>query len=233
MIELKNINSGYGKFKVLNEISMEIPRGKITAIIGPNGSGKSTVIKSIYNIANVYSGKVLLNGSDITHLKPHELIRHGVAYIPQGKRIFNDLTILENLELGAEFINNFDLRRTRIEEVFRRYPILERRKNKLAYGLSGGERQQLALGRALVQKPEVIIMDEPSIGLSPILQKELFEMISALRDEGLTILIVEQNAKKAIEIADKTYLLEGGQIALKGGKEILENKKIREVYLGG
>ncbi|MDA3836878.1 MAG: ABC transporter ATP-binding protein [Nanoarchaeota archaeon] len=219
MIELKNIKAGYGKFEVLHGMNMEIPRGKITAIIGPNGSGKSTVIKSIYNIADVYSGKVLLNDEDITNLQAHELIRHGVAYIPQGKRIFEELTVLENLELGAEFINDKELCETRIKEVFRKYPVLEKRQKKLAYGLSGGERQQLALGRALIQKPEVIIMDEPSIGLSPILQKDLFLMIQELRDEGLTILIVEQNAKKAIEIADKTY--------------ILENKKIREVYLGG
>lgn len=233
MIQLKNISSGYGSFEVLHDVSIDVPRGKITAIIGPNGSGKSTVIKSIYNLCKVYSGKVFLNGKDITSLKAHELICNGVAYIPQGKRVFDDLTILENLELGAEFVNDSELRKTRIEEVFRRYPVLEKRKNKLAYGLSGGERQQLALGRALVQKPEVIIMDEPSIGLSPILQKDLFEMIKTLRNEGLTILIVEQNAKKAIEVADKTYLLEGGNVALKGGKNILKNKKIKEVYLGG
>ncbi len=233
MINLKNIHSGYGKFEVLHGISIEVPKGKITSIIGPNGSGKSTIIKTICGICNVYSGKVLLDGEEITSLKTYELIRHGVAYIPQGKRVFDNLTVLENLELGAEFINDKDLRATRIEEVLKRYPILEKRKNKFAYGLSGGERQQLALGRALIQKPAVIIMDEPSIGLSPILQKELFEMIKSLSQEGITLLIVEQNAKKAIEISDKIYLLEGGQVALEGGKEILKKKKIREVYLGG
>ena len=232
-IRIKHLRSGYGKFEVLHGVDMEFPRGKISAIIGPNGSGKSTVIKSIYNIANIYSGKIYLNDENITRLNTHDLIRNGIAYIPQGKRVFEELTVLENLELGAEFINDKEVISTRIKEVFRRYPVLEKRKNKLAYGLSGGERQALAIGRALIQKPEIIIMDEPSIGLSPILQKDLFEMISSLRDEGITIIIVEQNAKKAIEIADVTYLLENGEIALSGDKNVLYERKIKEVYLGG
>lgn len=233
MIEIKNLKSGYGKMEVLHKVNLKIMDGEITTIIGPNGSGKSTIIKSVCGIADIFSGSIFLDKRNIKSTSTSKLIDLGIAYIPQGKNTFDQLTILENLELGGEFLNNKELLKTRIEEIFNKYPILEKRKNKLAYGLSGGEKQMLALGRALIQKPRVIILDEPSIGLSPILQKDLFETIKELKEKGISILMVEQNAKKAIEISDKVYLLENGKVVLSGGKNIIKNKKIRETYLGG
>jgi len=233
MIEIKNLKSGYGKIEVLHKVDLKIADEEITTIIGPNGSGKSTIIKSICGIADIFSGSIFLDKKNIILMSPSKLINLGIAYIPQGKNTFDELTVLENLELGGEFLNNKELLKTRIEEIFKRYPILEKRKNKLAYGLSGGEKQMLAFGRALIQRPKLIILDEPSIGLSPILQKDLFKTIKELKEKGISILMVEQNAKKAIEISDKVYLLENGEISLHGNKNIIKNKKIRETYLGG
>jgi branched-chain amino acid transport system ATP-binding protein len=233
MLELKNLHSGYGGFEVLQGVNISINPREIVALIGPNGAGKSTVIKSVFGIADVKDGEVSFKDENIKKLKTHELIKKGISYVPQGRIVFDDLTVEENLELGARFIEDKEVIEERVKEVYGRFPILENRKSKLAYGLSGGERQMLALGRALMMKPDVLMLDEPSLGLSPKLQKELFKMIQDLKEAGMSILIVEQNAKKAIEIADKTYLLENGKIALSGGKDIVQNKKIKEVYLGG
>ncbi len=232
MLEIKNLYSGYGDFDVLKGVNLEVNPQEIVALIGPNGSGKTTILKSVFNIAKVKSGKINFEGKSIRKLKTHELIKMGIVYIPQGRVVFDDLTIRENLEIGIEFIGDKEVVKNRLINVYRRFPILKNRRKSLAYELSGGQRQMLALGRALMFKPKLMLLDEPSLGLSPKLIKELFLLISSLKKEGVSILIVEQNAKKAIEIADRTYLLENGKIVLSGGKEIVKNKKIKKVYLG-
>ena len=233
MLDIKNLNSGYGELKVLEGVDISVDANQIVALIGPNGAGKSTVLKSIFNIANVTKGRIVFKEKDITDLKTHELLEIGVSYVPQGRINFGNLTVKENLEIGCEMLRDKAVIQKNMALVFKKFPVLKERINQLAYGLSGGQQQMLALGRALMQNPSLLLLDEPSLGLSPKLQKELFETIKSLRKEGISILIVEQNAKKAIEIADKTYLLEDGRVALKGGKDIIKHEQIKNVYLGG
>ncbi len=233
LLELQNISAGYGGLQVLNGIDITVKKGEIVALIGPNGAGKSTVLKSIFNIADLTGGKVLFKDKDITDKKTHELLSCGISYMPQGRINFSELTIEENLKIGTEHTKEKDQTISRLNTVYARFPVLKQRKDDLAFALSGGQQQMLAIGRALMQNPSLILMDEPSLGLSPILQKELFVIIKGLRHQGIAVLLVEQNAKKAIEIADRTYLLEQGKVVLTGGKAILKNKQIRQVYLGG
>jgi len=233
MLKIKDLHAGYGELKVLKGVDLEVNENEVVALIGPNGAGKSTVINSVYSIADQYSGAIVFNNKNISKLKTHKLLTKGVSYVPQGRIVFDHLTIQENLEIACNHIRNPDIIKQRLEEVFQRFPILKERRKQQAFALSGGQRQMLAIGRSLMQKPRLLLMDEPSLGLSPKLQQEIFAIIEKLRNEGLAILIVEQNAKKAIEMADRTYLLEDGKIALVGGKEIIYNKKIKKVYLGG
>ena len=234
MLEIKNLHSGYGELKVLKGVDINVKEKEIVALIGPNGAGKSTVIRSVFNIANVTKGDINFNGKNIRKLKTHELIKKGISYVNQGRIIFDTLTVRENLEIGGDLIKDKKEKEKRLNEVYKKFPVLKERENKLAYGLSGGERQMLAIGRTLMQNPLLLMLDEPSLGLGPKLQKEILNIIKKLRDDGLAILIVEQNAKKAIEISDRTYLLEDGKIALEGsGNFILKHSKIKQVYLGG
>ncbi|MBS3099165.1 ABC transporter ATP-binding protein [Candidatus Pacearchaeota archaeon] len=234
MLKISGLRSGYEELEVLNGINLEVKEKEIVALIGPNGAGKSTVIKSVFNIANVTEGKISFNKKSTRKLKTHELIKEGIAYVNQGRIIFEKLTVLENLEVGGDLIEDKKELEKIINEIYKIFPVLKERKDKLAYGLSGGERQMLAIGRALISKPKLLMLDEPSLGLSPKLRKELFDIIERLKKNGISILIVEQNAKKAIEIADRTYLLEDGKIVLEGkGKTFLKNEKIKKVYLGG
>ncbi len=233
MLSIKNLNAGYNGLKVLKSVDIRVKPKEIVALIGPNGAGKSTIIKAIFNIARVYSGKIMFNGKDVTRMKTHELMRLGISYVNQGRINFGNLTVKENLEIGADQIKDKKIVRENLESVFNRFPLLRERKDDLSYGLSGGQQQMLAIGRALMQRPSLLLLDEPSLGLSPILQKQIFQIIKELRDDGISILIVEQNAKKAIEMADRTYVLEDGKIALTGGKSIVNHEKIKSVYLGG
>lgn len=226
LLEITDLEAGYQELDVLHGISLEVDQGELVALIGPNGAGKSTVLKSIYNIADVRSGRVELAGEDITGLKTHELLSKGVSYVPQGRINFSHLSIQENLRIGSEDED-------RLESVYKRFPALEEKKHEPAYSLSGGQHQMLALGRALMHDPKLLLMDEPSLGLAPKLIQELFEMIKSLREDGIAVLLVEQNAKQAVQAADRTYLLEQGRVALQGGDEITEHEKIQQVYLGG
>ena len=232
MLRINNLQAGYNGIKILKGISLHLDKGEILALIGPNGAGKSTVIKTIYSIADQYNGKIFFNCNDISGLKTHQLIEKGISYVPQGRIVFSTMSVEENLTIGCINTQNRSIAEKRLNQIYSRFPILKKRRDSLAYTLSGGQQQMLAIGRALMQKPKVILMDEPSLGLSPKIQKEIFEIIKRLKAEGISVLLVEQNAKKAIESADRTILLENGRVALSGGPEILEDPKIRRIYLG-
>ena len=233
MLHIKNLQSGYEKMKILHGIDLEVKPGEIVAIIGPNGSGKSTTLKSIFNLCNIYSGKIIWKNKDITKLKTHEKIFEGISYVPQGRQVFRDLTVHENLEMGAFIMKDKELVKTNIKDVYEKFPFLKEKQNKNADTLSGGQQQMLAIGRALVQNPQLLLLDEPSLGLSPKAMKEIFTKIKEINKEGVSVIIVEQNAKAAVEIADRTYVFEDGKIALTGGKEILKDPNIKNIYFGG
>lgn len=233
MLQITNLKAGYNENEVLHGINLEVGTGEIVAIIGPNGSGKSTLIKSIFKLANINSGRIVFRDKDITKLPTHEIIYEGISYVPQGRQVFDEMSVHENLEMGAFIMTNHKLLKTNLKEVYEKFPILKIKQKDNAFTLSGGQQQVLSIGRALIQNPKILLLDEPSLGLSPKATDEIFNVIKKLNKEGISIIIVEQNAKKAVEIADRTYVLEDGKIALSGGKEILKNPEIKSVYFGG
>ncbi|MFH1650277.1 MAG: ABC transporter ATP-binding protein [Candidatus Woesearchaeota archaeon] len=233
MLEINKLSAGYGELLVLKDVSINVAPGEMVALIGPNGAGKSTVLKSVFGLTKITSGEIRYKDEKITGMPTHELLGIGVSYVPQGKINFTNLTVMENLLLGADGLNGKEALQAALTRVFSKFPVLQEKKDQLAYALSGGQQQMLAIARSLMKNPSLILFDEPSLGLSPKLVHETFSIIGSLRSEGICILIVEQNAKKAIEMADRTYLLEDGKVALEGGKEILKNPKIKKVYLGG
>lgn len=232
MLRIEKINAGYKKNQILHNLSMSIEDGEIISIIGPNGSGKSTVLKSIFNLTDIYSGNIFFNNKDITKIPTNKLILEGISYVPQGKQIFPNLTVLENLEIGASIFKNKFLAKNNVLEILKQFPILNEQKNNYACNLSGGQQQLLAIARAIIQKPKLLLLDEPSLGLSPKMIKEVFKIIKNITKKGISVLLVEQNVKEAVEIADLTYVLESGNIALIGGKGILTDKKIENIYFG-
>ena len=233
ILQIKNLKAGYNRMEILHGIDFEIKPAEIVAIIGPNGAGKSTLLKSIFNLCEIYSGKIIFKDKDITKLSTHYLIYEGISYVPQGRQVFSTLTVRENLEMGAFSLENHELIKRNIKDVFDKFPALKEKQNDYAFTLSGGQQQMLAISRALIQDPEILLLDEPSLGLAPKTRKEIFEKIVEINKEGISIIIVEQNAKQAVEIAHKTYILEDGKIALMGGKEILKDNRIRNIYFGG
>lgn len=233
MLEIKRLVAGYNGNEILHGMNLEVKPNEIVAIIGPNGSGKSTLLKSIFKLANIINGKITFKNINMNKLKTHELILEGISFVPQGRQVFNDLTVRENLEMGAFIFKDKKIIKENIKNIFNKFPFLKEKQNKYAFTLSGGQQQILAIARALMQNPQLLLLDEPSLGLSPKATKEIFEVIKGLNKEGISILIVEQNARKAVEISNRTYVLEDGKIALSGGKEILNNKKIKEIYFGG
>jgi len=233
MLKIKDLRAGYNGDEIIHGIDFEVKTGEIVAIIGPNGSGKSTLLKSIFNLAKTYSGEINYKDKDIKNLKTFKLIKEGICFVPQGRQVFNDLSVLENLEMGAFVLRDEELIRRNMLDVFKKFPILETRQKDLAVNFSGGQQQILAISRVLMQNPQLLLLDEPSLGLSPKAMKEIFKKIQEINKEGVSIIIVEQNAKQAVEIANRTYVLEDGKIALVGGKEILKNKKIKDIYFGG
>ncbi len=232
MLEIQNLSSGYNGMEILKGIDISVKQGEIIALIGPNGAGKSTILKSIFNLCEIYNGNIFFLDKEITKMPTYQLIKSGISYTPQGRQVFPNLSILENLEMGLFSFNDKEFEKERIELVFKQFPVLREKSKHLAYSLSGGQQQMLSIGRALVQNPKLMLMDEPSLGLSPKAMKDLFDNIVELNKNGLTIIIVEQNAKQAVKIADRTYVLENGKIALFGGKEILSHPKIAKIYFG-
>lgn len=233
MLSIQKLKSGYEDNEILHGIDFQAEPGEIIAIIGPNGAGKTTLLKSIFNLAKVSSGKISFNDKNITRLPTHDLIYEGVSFVPQGRQVFNDLTVKENLEMGAYIFKDQEQVKRNISNIFEKVPFLKEKQNDYAFTLSGGQQQLLAIARALIQNPKILLLDEPSLGLSPKAVKEIFEKIKEINEQGVTIIIVEQNAKQAVDIADRTYVLEDGKVALTGGKEILHNPKIKDIYFGG
>jgi branched-chain amino acid transport system ATP-binding protein len=234
MLELQNLYGGYGRMTILNGVSFTIPEGSITTMIGPNGAGKSTVFKAIFGLLNIHSGSIRFNGEDITGLKPAQLIAKGVSYVPQGRNIVPHLSVEHNLELGGITAADQSIIKRRIDEVFTQFPILREKRKQHAITLSGGQQKQLEVARSLLLDPKLILIDEPSIGLSPQLVQEVFRTLIRLRDSGVTILMVEQNARSALAISDFGIVLELGQMRMQDkASELLSDPRVGQLFLGG
>ena len=233
LLKVNDLNVYYGAIHALKGVSFEVNEGEIVTLIGANGAGKSTILKTISGILRSKTGSIEFEGEDITKLPPHKLPSLGVAHVPEGRRIFQQLTVKENLEMGAYTRPASEIKPS-IEDVFKRFPRLEERKNQVAGTLSGGEQQMLAMGRALMCRPKLMMLDEPSMGLSPLLVQQIFDIIKELNEQGTTILLVEQNAKMALSIADRAYVLETGKIVMQGdAKAMLSDESVKKAYLGG
>jgi len=233
-LEIKGLVVDYGIIRALKGVDIKVEQGQVVAILGANGAGKSTLIKSVAGLAKSSSGKIILNGKEIQGLRPFEINSRGVSLSPEGRAILNDLTVEENLLVGAYTINNKSLINQKLKEVYEYFPILEERKKQIATTLSGGEQQMLAIGRALMGDPKVLLLDEPSLGLAPIIVREIFEIILKLKEAGLTILIVEQNAYQTLKVADYGYVLELGKVSMEGkASDLIEDETLVEAYLGG
>lgn len=233
LLEVKDLHVSYGEIKAIRGINFNINQGEIVTIIGSNGAGKSTTLNSLAGLIKPASGTVLFNGEDVTKLESYELVKKGISLSPEGRQIFPRMSVIENLELGGYFRTRAELEKGK-NNVFELFPILKERSWQSGGTLSGGEQQMLAIGRALMASPKILILDEPSLGLAPIIVKEIFKMIRRIRDEGITVLLVEQNAKMALSISDRGYVLETGKIRLEGkSEELLNNEEVHKLYLGG
>ncbi len=233
LLSINSLTAGYGEAIIIRDVSIDLYVGEIVSLIGPNGAGKSTVIKSIFGITKVESGDIFYQGESILGLDSFSLVKRRLIYLNQGRVIFGNLTVKENLMLAGEILFPTEEIKKKIEDVLETFPTLKPKLDQFALFLSGGQRQQLALARALIQCPKILLLDEPTLGLSPMLQKELFDNIVLLRKRNVACLMVEQNTRTAVNISDRTYLLENGIVALEGSKDILENPMIKKVYLGG
>ena len=235
LLEVKNLNVYYGNIHAIKDVSLEVDKGEIVSLIGANGAGKTTTLQTISGIIRSKSGEIIYNGKDITKIKAYLILKEGIAQVPEGRRIFAHLTVYDNLMLGAYSIkDSLQNKKRDIEEIYKKLPRLEERKNQLAGTLSGGEQQMLAIGRAIMSRPQILILDEPSMGLSPLLVKEIFDIIKELnKNNGTTVLLVEQNAKMALGISDRAYVLETGKIIKTGlAKDLLSDDIVRKAYLG-
>ena len=233
MLEVKDLEVYYGMIQAIKGISFEVNKGEVIALIGANGAGKTTTLHTITGLLSPKKGSVMFEGKDITKIPAHKIVSMGMAHVPEGRRVFADLSVYENLKLGAYTRKDKENLNKDLESIYERFPRLVERKNQSAGTLSGGEQQMLAMGRALMSKPSIILMDEPSMGLSPILVNEIFDIIESISKSGTTVLLVEQNAKKALSIADRAYVLETGKIVTSGkASELLEDDSIKKAYLG-
>lgn len=232
ILESENLVAGYTDIDILNRVSLYICQGEIVSIIGPNGAGKSTLMKTIFGLLEPRNGKIIFKGVDITGRKPNEIVKMGIGYVPQEKNVFPSLTILENLEIGA-FIREDNFKES-LEEVYSIFPVLKVKKNHRVATLSGGERKMLAIGRALMLNPDLLLLDEPSSDLAPKLRDSVFDKILEINETGTSIMIVEQNARKALSISDRGYVLDMGKNRFEGkGNDLLKNEEVLKLYLGG
>lgn len=233
LLEIKDLEVNYGVIKAIKGVSFDVNEGEIIALIGANGAGKTTILHTITGLIQAKKGSIVFDGKELTKPPPHKIVSMGMAHVPEGRRIFQQLSVLENLKLGAYTRKDKSEIASTLKMVYERFPRLEERKNQVAGTLSGGEQQMLAMGRALMSKPRIILMDEPSMGLSPLLVSEIFDIIKVINESGTTVLLVEQNAKKALSIADRAYVLETGNITLSGdAKDLINDESVKKAYLG-
>ena len=233
LLEIKDLEVNYGVIKAIKGVSFDVNEGEIIALIGANGAGKTTILHTITGLIQAKKGSIVFDGKELTKTPPHKIVSMGMAHVPEGRRIFKQLLVLENIKLGAYNRKNKSEIASTLKMVYERFPRLEERKNQVAGTLSGGEQQMLAMGRALMSKPRIILMDEPSMGLSPLLVSEIFDIIKVINESGTTVLLVEQNAKKALSIADRAYVLETGKITLSGdAKDLINDESVKKAYLG-
>ncbi len=237
MLRIEGLNASYGSIRVLKDISIQVPAGKVVSIIGANGAGKSTLLKAISGIMKINGGSILYKEQNIACMPANRIVRLGISQVPEGRQIFAHLTVRDNINLGAYHYfkqrNRLEIKE-RIERVYKMFPILKKRSKQIAGTLSGGEQQMLAIGRALMGRPELLLLDEPSMGIAPLVVREIFNVIKQLNQSGVTVLLVEQNARAALKVAHHSYVLERGEIVLEGlASELLDNPKVKEHYLGG
>ncbi len=232
LLEVQDLKAGYGEMEILHDVSIQVDHGEIVSLIGPNGAGKSTLMKAIFGLVTPTGGTICFAGEDITGLKPHRIVPKGLSYVPQVENVFPSLTVEENLEMGA-FLRKDNFQH-RLQEIYELFPVLARKRAQKVRELSGGERQMVAMGRALMLDPKLLLLDEPSAGLSPILVKMVFDQIKLINERGVSLLIVEQNAKEALKLSHRGYVLASGQKRFEGtGEEILANEEVGQLYLGG
>ena len=233
MLEVKDLEVYYGVIQAIKGISFHVEEGEVIALIGANGAGKTTTLQTITGMLNAKAGSIQFEGTELTKIPGHKIVSMGMAHVPEGRRVFAELSVYENLKMGAYTRKDKKEIEESLANVYKRFPRLEERKNQMAGTLSGGEQQMLAMGRALMSKPKIILMDEPSMGLSPIFVNEIFDIIRAVSESGTTVLLVEQNAKKALSISDRAYVLETGTITMSGkAKDLLEDEAVKKAYLG-
>jgi branched-chain amino acid transport system ATP-binding protein len=234
LLQLENVHAGYGPIEVLKGLNLTVGEGEIVAVLGANGAGKSTTLMTISGINRCRQGRILFNGEPIQNQPPHEIVRHGISQAPEGRRIFSRLTVRENLEMGAFQRVNDEALRADVEQVFATFPILKERQTQLGGTLSGGEQQMLAISRALMARPKLLLLDEPSLGLAPMIVTRIFDIIREINRQGTTILLVEQNANMALHVAQRGYVLETGKIVLEDTAEhLIKNEQVKKSYLGG
>jgi len=237
MLRIDGLNASYGSIGVLKDVSIRVPSGKVVSIIGANGAGKSTLLKSISGIMKINGGRILYKERNIAGMPANRIVRLGISQVPEGRQVFAHLTVRDNINLGAYHYfkrsNRLEIKE-RMERVYQMFPILEKRSKQIAGTLSGGEQQMLSIGRALMGRPELLLLDEPSMGIAPLVVREIFNVIKQLNESGVTVLLVEQNARAALKVAHHSYVIERGEIVLEGlAAELLDNPKVKEHYLGG
>jgi branched-chain amino acid transport system ATP-binding protein len=233
MLQVSDLNTFYGKSQALWDVCLRVDEGEIVALVGANGAGKSTLLKTISGLVRPASGSVEYLGKRIDGLAPHSIVAMGISHIPEGRKLFSQMSVAENLEMGAYLREAWKQKEETLAQVYELFPVLKEREGQLASTLSGGERQMVAMGRGLMSRPKLCLFDEPSYGLAPMLVAEIFRVIKSLRDHGMTILLVEQNVRQSLEIADRACVLENGRVALEGGcQELLQEELIRKAYLG-
>lgn len=233
MLKLTNVVASYGNIQALKEVSLHVPEGKIVSLIGANGAGKTTTMRSITGTLKASAGDILFDGESIKGLAPHQIVKRGISLVPEGRQILQSMTVLENLEMGAYQRRDNEVHED-MEKIFEQFPILKERRSQLGGTLSGGQQQMLAIGRTIMARPKLLLLDEPSMGLAPLVVQEIFEVVQKIAQTGTTIMLVEQNAKKALSIADYAYVMETGQIVLEGpAQEVAADPRVLDAYLGG
>ncbi|HEM3469935.1 ABC transporter ATP-binding protein [Streptococcus suis] len=234
MLEVKNLSVNYGVIEAVKDVSFEVNEGEVVTLIGANGAGKTSILRTISGLVRPSAGTISFLGNEIQKVPARKIVADGLSQVPEGRHVFAGLTVMENLEMGAFLRNNCEENQANLKKIFARFPRLEERKNQDAATLSGGEQQMLAMGRALMSQPKLLLLDEPSMGLAPIFIQEIFDIIQDIQKQGTTVLLIEQNANKALAIADRGYVLETGKVVLSGtGKELLASEEVKKAYLGG